>query len=117
MIVAEFGSTAAVDIFVFHALEAENGRNPLRLARLPVLMLPHATPAVTTLVVRLKLDVAVCNVGVVESVTVTETVAVPTAVVVPVIAPVELLIDNPLGRPLAVNVYGAVPPDAVTVPE
>jgi hypothetical protein len=32
---------------------------------------------------------------------------------VPVIAPVELLIDKPLGSPLALYVYGVVPPDAV----
>jgi hypothetical protein len=52
----------------------------------------------------LKLDVAVCAVGVVESVTVSDTVAVPNTVVEPVIAPVELLIISPLGSPLALNV-------------
>ena len=67
-------------------------------------MFPHATPADAVLIVILKLAVAVCIVGWVESVTVTDTEAVPSAVVVPVIAPVELLIDNPLGRPLALNV-------------
>jgi hypothetical protein len=64
-------------------------------------MFPHATPADAALIVILKFDVAVSIVGWVESVTVTDTVAVPTVVVVPVIAPVELLIDSPLGRPLA----------------
>jgi hypothetical protein len=44
-------------------------------------------------------------VGCVESVTVITTDAVPTEFCagVPVIAPVELLIDKPLGRPLALN--------------
>ena len=70
---------------------------------LPVLMLPHETAADAALIVMLKLAVAVCIVGCVESVTVTDTVAVPTVVVVPVIAPVELLIDNPLGRPFALK--------------
>jgi hypothetical protein len=68
---------------------------------LPVLRFPHATPADTALIVILKLAFAVCIVGWVESVTVTDTEAAPTAVVVPEIAPVELLIDNPLGKPLA----------------
>jgi len=85
----------------FHAFEAGNGMYPLRLARLPVLMLPHETPADAELIVILKLAVAVCIAGWVESVTVTDTEDGPTEVVVPVIAPVELLIDSPLGSPLA----------------
>jgi hypothetical protein len=64
-------------------------------------MFPHDTPADAALIVILKLAVAVCIVGWVESVAATVTEAVPTTVVVPVIAPVELLIDNPLGNPLA----------------
>jgi hypothetical protein len=50
-----------------------------------------------------RLDVAFWAVGVVESVTVIATDAVPTELCagVPVIAPVELLIDKPLGKPLA----------------
>jgi hypothetical protein len=64
-------------------------------------MFPHDTPADAVLIVTLKLAVAVCIVGWVESVAATVTEAVPTTVVVPVIAPVELLIDNPLGNPLA----------------
>jgi hypothetical protein len=55
--------------------------------------------------VRLKVAFADCAVGCVESVTVITTDAVPTEFCagVPVIAPVELLIDKPLGRPLALN--------------
>jgi hypothetical protein len=67
-------------------------------------MLPHAFPAVAVLIVILKLDVAVCFVGVDASVTFADTEAVPTVVDVPVIAPVELLIDSPLGRPVALNI-------------
>lgn len=42
------------------------------------------------------------------------TAAVPVApcVGVPVIAPVELLMDNPVGRPAALKAYGVIPPDA-----
>jgi hypothetical protein len=53
------------------------------------------------LITNAKLVVAVSFVGEVESITVTDTADVPTTLVVPVIAPVELLIDNPLGKPLA----------------
>jgi hypothetical protein len=67
-------------------------------------MFPQATPADAVLTVMLKLEVAVCIAGWVESVTVSDTEAVPSTVVVPVIAPVELLIDIPLGRPLALYV-------------
>lgn len=51
----------------------------------------------------LRFAVAVCDAGMVESVTVIVAEAVPTELCagVPVIAPVELLIDNPPGRPLA----------------
>jgi len=61
------------------------------------------------------LAVADCCVGLVESWTVTATEAVPAepCAGVPVIAPVELLIDSPLGRPLALYIYGVVPPVAV----
>jgi len=93
-----------MQVAVFHAFETGNGTKPLRLPKFPVVIFPQATPAVAVLIVMLKLDVAVCAVGVVESVTVTDTVAVSTVVVEPVIAPVELLIVNPLGRPLALNV-------------
>jgi hypothetical protein len=103
-------------MFVFHALEAPNGRNPFRLPMLPVVILPHATPADAALTTNARLFVALCFVGEVESVTVTETVEVPVAVAVPVIAPVELLIDSPLGNPLALKLYGGVPPVATTEP-
>ena len=104
MIVPEVGSTGAEAMFVFHALDAGNGTNPFRLAILPVLIFPHATPAEAVPITNAKLVVAVNFVGEVESVTVTDTVDVPTTLVVPVIAPVELLIDNPLGKPLALKV-------------
>lgn len=50
-----------------------------------------------------RVDVADFGVGWVESFTVKDTDTVPTELCagVPVIAPVELLIDSPLGRPLA----------------
>ncbi len=101
MIVAEFGSTVADAMFVFHALDDENGIKPFRLARLPVLIFPHDAPALAVLIVKPRLVDAVFIPGCVESVTVTATVAVPTTQVVPLIAPVEPLIDNPLGNPLA----------------
>ena len=44
---------------------------------------------------------------------VTVTLAVPAAVGVPETAPVEELIDNPAGRPVADQIYGAFPPCAV----
>jgi hypothetical protein len=50
MIEAEFGSTAADEMSVFHAFEAGNGTKPLKLAPIPRLMLLHAdaeTPPVT----------------------------------------------------------------------
>ena len=46
-------------------------------------------------------EVADSTVGLLESVTVIVTRPVPAAAGVPEIAPVELLIDNPPGRPLA----------------
>jgi len=75
----------------------------------------QADGVVAAFTVRLRLAFADCAVGLVESVTVTATSAVPAelAAGVPVIAPVELLIDKPLGNPVAVYVYGVVPPDAV----
>ena len=103
MIVAEFGSTGAVVMLVFQASEDGNGTNPFRLPRLPVLMFPQDAPppdAVALLMVRLTVEFAVCVVEL-ESVTVTATELVPAAVGVPEMAPVELLIDNPAGSPLA----------------
>ena len=67
----------------------------------PVLIFPHATPADAAPIANAKLVVAVCFVGEVESVTVTDTVDVPTTLDVPESTPVELFIDNPLGKPLA----------------
>ena len=57
------------------------------------------------LMVMLKLALAVCGVGFAASFTVIVACAVPAAdcAGVPVMAPVELLIDNPLGRPVALN--------------
>lgn len=42
IIAAEFGSTAALAIFVFHALSAGKGRKPFRLPPWPVLIALHA---------------------------------------------------------------------------
>jgi hypothetical protein len=66
--------------------------------------------------VMLRLTAAVCGIGDVESVTVTATVTVPAELGagVPVMAPVELLIESPLGRLLALYAYGVTPPVAVT---
>ncbi len=50
----------------------------------------------------------------VESFTVTFAVLVPEAVGVPLMTPVEALIVSPAGRPVADQVYGVVPPVAVT---
>src|SRR5262245_15002186 len=50
--------------------------------------------------------------GTAESVAVTVTLNVPAVVGVPEMVPVDALIDNPAGRPVAVNAYGAVPPVA-----
>lgn len=57
----------------------------------------------------------VCGFGVPLSVTVIVTELVPAAEAVPVICPVAGSIDNPAGSPVALNVYGATPPAAVTV--
>jgi hypothetical protein len=54
--------------------------------------------------------------GVLESVTVIEGVLVPAAVGVPDIAPEELML-RPAGSPVAVQVYGAVPPPAAMAAE
>ena len=54
--------------------------------------------------------------GELESVTVIEGVLVPEAVGVPEIAPEELIV-RPAGRPVAVQVYGAVPPPATMAAE
>jgi hypothetical protein len=54
-------------------------------------------------------------VGLVESVTVIAAVVVPAAAGIPVIWPVDTLMPRPDGSPLADQVYGPVPPPAVTV--
>ncbi len=59
--------------------------------------------------------VAVRCAGAVESVTVIDTVLVPAVVGVPLIAPVDASMVNPAGRPVADQVYGVVPPLALTV--
>jgi hypothetical protein len=58
--------------------------------------------------------VAVKCVGFVESVTVTATVLVPAVVGLPVMAPLEASMLNPAGSPVADQVYGVVPPLALT---
>jgi hypothetical protein len=62
-----------------------------------------------------RLRVALALVGLVESVTVTFTVLVPAAVGVPPIAPVAVLSVTPAGKPVADQVYGALPPVAASV--
>jgi GR25 family glycosyltransferase involved in LPS biosynthesis len=62
-----------------------------------------------------KLLVEVCAVGAVASITVTITVLVAVAVGVPLITPVDALMLNPVGNPVAVQPYGVVPPVAATV--
>ena len=54
--------------------------------------------------------------GALESVTVIEGVLAPEAVGVPEIAPEELML-RPAGNPVAVQVYGAVPPPATMLAE
>jgi hypothetical protein len=78
-------------------------------------MAAHADGAVAAFTVRFRLALADCGVGWVESITVIATAADPTEVAagVPVIAPVELLIERPLGRPVALYAYEVMPPDAV----
>ena len=66
--------------------------------------------------VRLMLAVATCC-GLLASLTVKVTPVVPAAVGVPEMAPVELFKDRPAGRPVAVQVYGDVPPTADSVAE
>ena len=57
----------------------------------------------TAAIVICRFEVAVCTVGVVESVTLNATVTAPADAGVPVIAPVEPLIVRPLGKPVALN--------------
>jgi hypothetical protein len=70
-----------------------------------VVVMDNVVATTEVAIVICRLDVAVCAVDVVESVTVIAAEAVPTELCagVPEIAPVELLIDKPLGRPLALN--------------
>lgn len=64
--------------------------------------------------VRLRVAVADCAVGVLESLTVITTEVLPAQFAnVPEITPVELLMATPLGRPVALKVYGDVPPVTV----
>src|SRR5690349_14820892 len=66
------------------------------------------------LMVTARFAVALC--GVHESFTVIAAVLVPAVVGVPLITPVAALIDNPAGNPVADQLYGVVPPLAVTGP-
>ncbi len=77
---------------------------PLRSDSLPV-------PQAAELMVMLSAWVAVCAVGVVESVALTVKLLVPAVVGVPVMAPVLALSDRPTGSvPVMLQVTGAVPP-------
>ena len=118
MMVAEFESTGAEAIFVFHKSVDGNGTKPFRLAPFPVLMFPQDAPTVAGSTTMFRSVVADCAVGCVESVTVNTTAVVPTELCagVPVIAPVEALIESPLGKLLALKVYGVVPPVAAIPP-
>ena len=49
------------------------------------------------------------------SLTVTATVPLPAVVGVPLITPLEAFKLRPSGRPVAVHVYGVLPPEAVKV--
>jgi len=82
-------------------LLAGKGTKPFRLASVPVFMPAQEANAGGWLMVMLSIAFAVCTDGVLESVTPTTTEVVPPCVGVPVIAPVAVLIDNPLGRLLA----------------
>src|SRR5580704_13105607 len=70
-----------------------------------------ATGAAATPIVSLALTLAL-----VESRTVIEALKVPEAVEIPLMVP-ALLIERPLGRPLADHVYGETPPVAASVAE
>jgi hypothetical protein len=74
-------------------------------------------PGLGALIVNTRVTVKVRWVGRVTSVTVIDAVNVPVTVGVPVIAPVDALIFRPVGRPLADQLYGVVPPVAATVVE
>lgn len=65
--------------------------------------------------VSVKLLVAVRVVGVVLSVTRTEIVNVPAAGGVPLSMPFEVLSASQEGSEVAIQMYGAIPPDAVSV--
>src|SRR5580700_110839 len=96
---------------VFHALVVGKGTYPFRFALSPVLICPQAEGLVAELIVSPSVTDALC-LGADASVTVNLTCVVPAALCagVPVIAPVDALIDRPLGSPLALNAYGVVPP-------
>jgi hypothetical protein len=68
------------------------------------------------LILMLRVEVADCGEGLLESVTLIVAAAVPTELSagVPAIMPVVLLMVSPLGRLPALKVYGVVPPDAAT---
>lgn len=65
-------------------------------------------------IARLRVAFEPRTVGVVESVTVTVSVKLPATLGVPVIWPVGLR-ASPAGNPVAVKVYGVVPPIAANV--
>jgi hypothetical protein len=79
------------------------------LARLAVVMLRAGFTTIARFAVAL-------NCGLDESFTVIAAVLVPAAVGVPLITPVVALIDSPAGNPVADQLYGVVPPLAVTGP-
>src|SRR6202042_1757339 len=82
------------------------------------LICPQAEGLVAELIVSPSVTDALC-LGADASVTVNLTCVVPVALCagVPVIAPVDALIDRPLGSSLALNAYGFVPPLAARLAE
>jgi hypothetical protein len=105
-------------MLVFHKFEAGNGTYPLRLAPMPVLMLPHEGPA-DEFTVMLRFPVCERGVGVLESTTWTEKAVLPALVGVPLIVPAEERV-SPAGNEVLfarLKVYGVTPPAAVNVAE
>jgi hypothetical protein len=72
------------------------------------------TARVAGLILMLKVEVADCEEGWVESVTLMVADEVPAVPGVPVMVPVAVLIDKPPGRLVALKMYGVVPPAAAT---
>ena len=99
--------------FVSCVVGCDNVTITLVCRPIPTLALLRLILAPAALMLMGRFAIAV-SCGMVESVTVTVTVVLPNDVGVPVTWP-EVLIERPVGRPIALNVYGPVPPVAATV--